>query len=172
MWRATQEKEPRFISISRSPKSSGGFTLVEMMVVVSLVVVIASLAISVALRARVQSNEAAAVGNLRTVSSAAESFRGAQTPPSYATGLDVMAQSNPPYLDAAWSTSNQRQGYVYTYTVSANRDTFSTVATPQNQNTSGINGYCVDHTGVIRRYAPGGGNLGGQNGCAANGTPI
>ena len=142
------------------------------MVVISLLVLIASLAVSVALRARVQSNEAATIGNLRTVSSAAESFRGAQTPPAYGTTLNAMVLANPPYLDAAWATSNQRQGYTYTYNVAGNGDTFSMTAVPRTQNTSGINSYCVDHTGVIRRFAPGGGNVGGPNGCNANGVPV
>lgn len=142
------------------------------MVVISLLVLIASLAVSVALRARVQSNEAAAVGNLRTVSSAAESFRAAQTPPAYAADVNAMALASPPYLDIAWSTNNQRQGYTYTYDVAGNGDTFSMTADPRTQNTSGINSYCVDHTGVIRRYAPGGGNVGGPNGCNVNGPPV
>lgn len=171
MWRASREKEPRFICIFPSRKRERGFTLVEMMVVITLVVIIASLAVSVALRARVQSNEAATAGNLRTISSAAEAFRGTQNPPAYPASFVVMATSNPPYLDSAWTTSNQRQGYVYNYAVAGNGDTFSTTANPRNQNTSGINTYCVDHTGVIRRYA-GGGNAGGQDGCNANGTPI
>ena len=141
------------------------------MVVIALIVVIASLAIPVSLRARVQSNETAAIGNLRTISSAAESFRSAQNPPAYADTLAVMASSNPPYLDSAWNTGNQRQGYVYTYTVAGDSETFSVVADPRTADVSGNNSYCVDQTGVIQRY-PGGGAGGGPRGCGGGGTPI
>ena len=171
MWKANRERERPFTCIFRNLKSFGGFTLVEMMVVVSLVVVIVSLTVSAALRARVQSNEAAAIGNLRTLSSAAESFRGAQSPSAYPDSLGAMSLSSPPYLDSAWNTSNQRQGYSYTYVVAEDRETFSVVATPRNQNTSGINAYCVDQSGVIWRYSPGGG-AGGPSGCDSAGVAI
>jgi len=141
------------------------------MVVIALVVVIASLAIPVSLRARLQSNEAATIGNLRTVSSAAEAFRGAQNPPAYADTLAVMASSNPPYLDSAWLAGGQRQGYIYTYAVANDRETFSLTADPRTLDVSGSNSYCVDHTGVIRRYSKGGGS-GGPTGCGGAGTPI
>lgn len=141
------------------------------MVVIALIVVIASLAIPVSLRARVQSNETAAIGNLRTISSAAEAFRSAQNPPAYPDSLAAMSGSNPPYLDSAWNTSNQRQGYIYTYTVSVDRETFSTAAAPRTANVSGNNSYCVDQTGVIRRYA-GAGAVGNAAGCNARGTAI
>ena len=170
---ASREQGPFFICSSRSPERYTGFTLVEMMVVLTLLVIVASLAISVTLRARVQANEAATVGNLRTIGSSAESFHGAQSPPSYPASLVVMAQSNPPYLDSSWTRGNVRQGYTFNYSVSNDGETFSAVATPRSQNTSGINTYCVDHTGVIRRYAPGGGGqVGGQTGCDASGTPV
>lgn len=141
------------------------------MVVVALIVVIVSLAVPVSLRARVQSNEAGAIGNLRTISSAAESFRSAQNPPAYPASLATMASSSPPYLDSAWNASNQRQGYVYSYSVAANGETFSTTADPRTANVTGNNSYCVDQTGVIRRYTSGGA-LGGATGCDASGNPI
>lgn len=141
------------------------------MVVIALIVVVAALAIPFSLRARVQSNETAAIGNLRTVSSAAEAFRSAQNPPAYSDSLTQMASAVPPYLDSAWNVSNQRQGYTYAYTVAQDRETFSTTAVPRSANVSGSNSYCVDHTGVIRRYA-GAGAVGGAGGCNANGVPI
>ena len=140
------------------------------MVVIALIVVIASLAVPVSLRARVQSNEAAAIGNLRTISSAAEGFRGAQNPPAYADSLAAMASSSPPYLDSSWNTSNQRQGYVYSYSAAGDGETFATLADPRSANVSGGNSYCVDQTGVIRRYA--GSAAGGAAGCDTNGAPI
>lgn len=153
-----------------NPNKNGGFTLVELMVVIALIVLVASLAIPASLRARVQSNQSATIGNLRTLSSSTEGFRSATNPPSYAANLNQMVTATPPYLDSTWLT-NPRQGYNYSYVAAASGETFSTSATPNIQNISGVNSYCVDHTGVIRSYTAGG-TIGGDTGCDTSGTPI
>ena len=50
--------------------SSRGFTLIELMIVVAVIAVIAAIAIPGLLRARIASNEASAIGTLRTISTA------------------------------------------------------------------------------------------------------
>ena len=153
-------------------KKNQGFTLVELIIVISVIAVLAAVAIPNFLRVKVHSNESAAVGNLRTMSSAAEAFRSTQNPPAYAASFDVMVNTNPSYLDSAW-TSGPRQGYVFTYSVAGDNSTFSTTALPQFPNISGVNSYCVDQTGVVRRYPPGGGGAENATGCnIANGIPI
>lgn len=137
---------------------------------ISIIAIIVAIALPPTLRARVQSNESAAIANLRTVSSSAESFRTTQSPPAYPGSLNVMMTSNPPYLDSSWGTG-QRQGYNFTYAVAADGNTYSLGASPQTPNISGINSYCVDHSGVIRRHT-GGGPVGTAAGCNDDGIPI
>jgi len=105
------------------------------------------------------------------VSSAAESYRTTQNPPAYAASLNTLATSVPPYLDNTW-TGNQRQGYNFTYAVAGDLSTYSVSASPQIANISGINSYCIDQTGILRRYGAGGGAVGSQAGCDANGVPL
>lgn len=169
--KANRGRERRFIFSFQSPERVRAFTLLELIVVVALLSLLVSLTLPAALRARVQSNESAAIANLRTLSSSAESFRATQNPPAYPASLNVMITSVPPYLDSAWSDS-QRQGYNFTYAVAGDQSTYSVGAAPQIANISGINSYCVDQTGVLRRYPAGGGTVGNQSGCMVNGTPI
>lgn len=152
-------------------RNKSGFTLVELVIVISVIALLASIGIPYLLRVRVNSNETAAVGNLRTLSNGVESYRSAQNPPSYPENLDTLISATPPYLDSSWSNA-EKQGYVYTYSVAANGATFSTVANPQVAGVSGINSYCIDQTGILRKYSSGAGSYGSDTGCDGAGSPV
>ncbi len=143
------------------------------MIVVAVITLLAAIMIPNVLRARLNSNEAAVKGNLRAIGNAAESFRGSANPPLYPLNIAVMVMAVPAYLDSSWLNVNQRQGYTYVYLIGvAGRTTFSVGARPVTQNITGVNSYCIDQTGIIRRYPPGRNpqNIGG---CPAfGGMPI
>ena len=131
-----------------------GFTLVEIMIVVAIIALLAAIAIPNLLRARHNANESAAIAGLRTVSTAAESYRAAQTPPAYPVALINLSAATPPYIDTALSgataSSAAKQGYYYTYTSNANNQQYTCVASPQVLNTTGTRNFFVDETGVLR----------------------
>ncbi len=133
-----------------------GFTLVEIMIVVAIIGLLAAIAIPNLLRARLNANESAAKGSLRTISTACESFRAAQVVPSYPGGLAVMAAANPPYIDNVLGNAPfQKQGYQYFYFFQ-NANQFLLWALPVQANVTGTNWFFVDETGVIRFNGPGG----------------
>ncbi len=124
-----------------------GFTLVEIMIVVAIIILLAAIAIPNLLRARLNANEAAAIGGMRTLSTALESYRAAQTSPAYPTALTVLSAATPAYIDSTLGAGS-KQGYSYSFTRdSANEYTIS--ATPITTGVTGSRSFVLDETGVI-----------------------
>ena len=134
-------------------RKMAGFTLVEIMIVVAIISLLAAIAIPNLLRARHNANEAASIGALRTISTACESFRSAQTPPTYPANLAALSGAVPPYIDAglagATAAASARQGYFYTY-ARVNANQFTCTASPAVTGTTGTRIFFVDESGVIR----------------------
>lgn len=143
------------LSFHRSPK---GFTLVEIMIVVAIIALLAAIAIPNLLRARHNANETASIGAMRTLSTALESFRAAQTPPTYPVALATLSAAVPAYVSAsltgATGVATARQGYFYTYT-RLNANQYNLQGTPATVGTTGTRRFHVDETGVIRASAAG-----------------
>jgi prepilin-type N-terminal cleavage/methylation domain-containing protein len=131
----------------RNMRSRKGFTLVEIMIVVAIIVLLAAIAIPNLLRARLSANEATAIAAMRTLSTAMESYRAAQSPPAYPAALTSLNASNPPYIDSVLAGGNKSG---YTFTLSGGGNTYGIVATPQSENVTGVRSFFVDQSGVVR----------------------
>lgn len=138
-------------------RSRKGFTLVEIMIVVAIIVLLAAIAIPNLLRARLSANEATAIAAMRTLSTAMETYRAAQSPPSYPTALSSLSNATPPYIDAVLGSTN-KSGYIYTLTGGGN--SYTIVGAPDVDNVTGVRSFFVDQSGVVRV------------GASATGTPI
>ncbi len=132
----------------------GGFTLVEILIVVSIVAMIAAFAIPNLLRARHNANETAAASALRTLSTCLEAYRGAQTVQQYPVTLDQLSQANPPYVPDSVTRSMGRSGYRYSY-VRTSLATYTLEAIPLISGTTGTRHFYVDEAGVLRASASG-----------------
>ena len=140
-----------------------GFTLVELMMVVVVIMIIAAIAIPVFLRNRISANEAAAISSLRTISTAQAQFRAAQVVDQNGDGdadygtLEQLGNPPPggsvPFIDSVLS-GGTKQGYLFTMNVvygnAGAAAAFSCLADPVAPNQSGTRRFFVDETGVIR----------------------
>jgi len=131
-----------------------GFTLVEIMIVVAIIALLAAIAIPNLLRARLNANEAAAQSTLKTVSTACESYRAAQTTPSYPSLTTDMSDATPPYLDGGIFAAAGRQGYIFTYTpdaaVGGIVQNYVCGGEPVTLNVTGNRSFAINASGVLR----------------------
>jgi hypothetical protein len=90
-----------------------------------------------------------AVSSLRTISTACECYRAANTPVAYPSDLKALSEANPPYIDKQLG-SGTKSGYKFIYTyISPSK--YTCVASPENSELSSEKKtYFVDETGVIR----------------------
>ncbi len=142
-----------------------GFTLVEIMIVVAIIGLLAAVAIPNLLRSRMNANEGAIKYDLRTFSSANETYRTSQSAPSYASTIGDLIDAVPYYLDETWD-DNPKHGFNLTY--SSEASTYSLMAERESEYTA-TNDYCMDHTGVLTRATEG--LTGDTEGCAG-GAPL
>lgn len=128
-------------------RRNSGFTMLEMMIVVEILGIIFALALPNYIRARLQSNETAAVSNLRAILDAQITYNTVNH--MYADSFDALTKSNPPFLSGVWD--QERAGYQYR--VESLAGNFGAYATPVDFGRTGWHGFYIDSSGVIR-YAP------------------
>lgn len=130
-------------------RSLMGFTLVEIMIVVAIIALLAAIAIPNLLRARLSANEAAAQTGMRTIHTAAQSYRAVGR--AFPQSLGTLSSAIPPYIDSVLG-AGLKQGYSFAIG-SAATDSFTATARPQAFGNTGERSFYVDESGVIR-YTP------------------
>ena len=131
-------------------KSRGGFTLIEFMVVITVIAIIAAIALPSLLRSRMQANETTAIQNLRTILSAQLGFHTAKN--RFGTINELKSEQDGAgtnYLDQTWQDGSERQGYRFTID-RAEAGFFLCYADPSQPAITGVRYFRVDTSGVIR----------------------
>ena len=128
-------------------KKNSGFSLLELLIVVAIILIIATIAIPSLLRSRQAANESGAVASLRTINTAQVTFQ-SQPGGNYGNITQLQAAG---LLDSRFSST--MGGYNYTITDGSggpNPTTdYEAVASPASANT-GRFGYSSGPDGVIR----------------------
>lgn len=142
-----------------------GFSLIELLIVVAIILIIAAIAIPNLLRSRMAANESSAVGSLRTINTGAVTYSatwGNGFPPTLAAmGPAAVATCAAADLIDANLTGGQKSGYNFLLGALAIRvvvpagcppggDGFVAQGDPVTVGTTGQRSFCVDHSGVIR----------------------
>jgi prepilin-type N-terminal cleavage/methylation domain-containing protein len=154
-WRKTMRKQK-------------GFSLIELLIVVAIILIIAAIAIPNLLRARIAANEASAVGSLRTINTAEISYASTYPSIGFATSLATLGpgatagatstSANAALLDnvlgnsTCTGTTCPKSGYNFYITASGTApvSTYSSNANPLVVDQTGKRRFYSDASGVIR----------------------
>ncbi len=144
---------------NHSHRSNKGFSLIELLVVVAVILVIAAIAIPNFLRSKLRANEASSVQSLRNISTA-ELIYATTYSIQFSTNLLQLSgsginpdQNNAGLIDAVLA-SGIKSGYIFTYTPiltdpQGDTTTYSLTADPQSA-TSGQLHFYTDQSCMIR----------------------
>ncbi len=151
-----------------------GFSLVELLIVVTIILIISAIAIPSYMRSRMQANEASAVSSLRMINTAAITYFSTYQQIGYPPTLASMGGAAPCTSTSTSAcmldetvASGTKSGYAFAW----NSDgavpsvSYSATATPVSVGRTGQRMFCTDQTGVTRSDPSG-------SGCNAASAPV
>jgi prepilin-type N-terminal cleavage/methylation domain-containing protein len=146
-----------------------GFSLIELLIVVAIILIIAAIAIPTLLHSKIAANEASAVYSIRTINTAQVTYVTTYPTSGYASTLNMLAAStsggtsstNAGVLDwvlGCTSSVCPKSGYDFTiYNTSGTPiNSYSVSGVPINIGITGSRGFCSDNMNPVL-YDPNGG---------------
>ena len=166
-----------------------GFSLIELLIVVAIILIIAAIAIPNLLRAKISANESSAVGSVRNIITAETSYSASYPQYGFAATLDRLgngagnltcpaAGPSPTVggclLDSALAgaATSTKSGYTFEAVATPPGITdpvtgivmftqFTASASPATYNKTGVRAFCAGEDGVLRQFPTVGGTFNG-----------
>ena len=152
-------------------RCEAGFTLMELMIVMSIMLIIMAFAVPQLMKVKKNANQTSALQSIRVINSAEFQYNAAYQTfgcPLTLLGGDPKAGAPTPegaqLLDPTLAASGHKSGYIFTVTCGSkatinNQDkynSFELTAVPETVGRTGDYGYCSDENNIIK-YDPTGG---------------
>lgn len=149
-------------------RDRGGFSLVEVLVVVMIIAIIAAIAIPNFTKARMKANEASALASVRTIQAAETMYNGAYPVVGFAgsladlgargTDCQITSKTNSCFIMDDALTSGVKSGY--TFDVVGDGTTpikgYTITAAPESADATGRCTFTADQSGQVQVTGPGG----------------
>jgi len=148
-------------------RKNKGFSLIELLIVVAIILIIAAIAIPNLLRAKIAANESSAVQSVRTINTTQITYQSTYPTVGYAATLPALGPSGPTCtipsstnaclidwsLSQATTPSSAKSGYYFAMGAVNNNGVnlgYTIGAAPAGFNQTGVRGFCSNEDAVIR----------------------
>jgi len=145
-------------------KRPRGFSLIELLLVVAVILIVAAIAIPNFLRSRLRANEASAVGSMRAIYTSAVTYSMIYSDVGYPPQLLALGGVEPCLANATSAcllddvlSHGGKGGYTFAWTGdgATPSNNFTLTGTPQVVGASGQRQFCTDQSGLMH-YDPSG----------------